>query len=315
MAMRWSVIVLIVVGLLAALSASLLVAALATRNGTGGHAATPHSTVILATRKLEPMTVIEPDLVRKETVPTASRPQGCFSEPVQVVGRMLAMPVTEGQALTENVFAPQGPGFVMAANLPKGQRAVTVSLPISASMRGLLYPGSVVDVVVSFKLQNTFQQASLGEAVSTTILEGLQVLAVEDQTVGGTTTEKNAAKTTAASQAAVTNRCLVTLKVDPHQAEALQLASEYGAVSLALRNPTDGGKVDQNPTLLHQGRLAQMASLLKAMADAQRAKPEPAEKPKEVKTQVQRKEPRAAPQWQVEVIRGCKRETQAVALH
>ena len=50
--------------------------------------------------------------------------------------------------------------------------------------------------------------------------------------------------------------------VDANQAEALQLGMEHGQISLAMRNPRDELKGDQDATLLSEGRLAQLAKLL-----------------------------------------------------
>jgi hypothetical protein len=81
--------------------------------------------------------------------------------------------------------------------------------------KALLYPGCLVDVMVSYKLPS---RDSKLEALSTTMLRGIQVLAIK-RDIQGT---------------------LVTLVLDTEQAEVLSLAIENGSISLAVRNPLDG---------------------------------------------------------------------------
>ena len=55
---------------------------------------------------------------------------------------------------------------------------------------------------------------------------------------------------------------MVTLMVNSKQAEALQLAREYGSVSVAMRNPLDKRPVNNNATVLSEGQLAKSGSLM-----------------------------------------------------
>jgi hypothetical protein len=52
--------------------------------------------------------------------------------------------------------------------------------------------------------------------------------------------------------------------VDSRQAEALQLATVHGTVSLAMRNPNDKIDADRDATLLSGGQLASLAEYLGA---------------------------------------------------
>jgi len=133
---------------------------------------------------------------------------------------------------------------------------VTVGLSDASSLRGLLYPGSIVDVIASFRLGSS----DVGTAVSTTLFERIEVLAVEQLTVGSEPEEK--ADDEPRQMLGRTNRLLVTLMVDAKDAEALQLASEHGTISLALRNPNDRTARTSDATVLSGGKLAQLAQIL-----------------------------------------------------
>lgn len=308
--MKTSFIVLIILGLLAAASAAALTASIGSR-GRPGAQAEPTARVLVAARGIEPMTVLDQAMVAVREVPRKQAPAGAYGDPVQVVGRIVSTPLAQGQAVMPANFAPRGAGLELATQLGPGMRAVTVSLNVPSSLKGLLYPGSVVDVLVSFRLQSA--NSALGEAVATTLLENIQILAVDNQLVSNPE-EPAAVEVKNSRPAAGNNQCLVTFKVDPRQAEALQLATEYGKVSLALRNPSDRVPIDADATLLSQGKLAGMADLLNAMIASRNKKPavEPAPAPTPVVIVEKKAEPARPRGWQVEVYRGVAREVVSI---
>ena len=105
-------------------------------------------------------------------------PPGAITNPVQVVGKVLLVGVIKGQPFTAESFASKESAASLAAAVRSGMPAVGVSLSDYEAISGLLYPGSVVDVLFSFK-----GSQEGGETISTTLLKGVQVLAVEDRTI------------------------------------------------------------------------------------------------------------------------------------
>lgn len=252
--MKWAIIALILLGLLAALFAGILVSSL-----RFNRPATANSTqdvdVVLTRKSLPAMSVVTSSHVSKDTSPVDKLPEGYLSSPTQAVGRILAVPVVEGQILTQHCFVTEGTAAQVAASLPDGMRAFSVSLSSSSITGGLLYPGCVVDVLATFNLR----RADRGEAVSTTLLRGIQVLAVENVSVVSQDTDEDASSQRGRSRG---GHQTVTLMVDSKQAMALQLAVSYGKISLAMRNPLDKSPVDTEATVLSEGRLAKLGSAL-----------------------------------------------------
>ena len=116
-------------------------------------------------------------------------------------------------------------------------------------------------MLVSFRL--TSAERDKGQAISTTMLRGIQVLVVAGESVVSNPNPDDEAKDSARASRTRTSRgTTVTLLVDPKQAEALQLATDNGTVSLAIRNPLDKRPVDMEATILSQGRLASLGSVL-----------------------------------------------------
>jgi len=269
---KWSIIVLVVLGLTAALCTALLTASIrAQQFREVVHMPSPDIKILVAAKDLRAMTTVDAALIAEKTVPSNHAPETYFSEPAQIIGKVLTLPMTEGQVFTRASFPIEGTGSHLAGLLPQGKRAVSVSLSDYSGLEGLLYPGCVVDVLASFRVGS---QSALGKAVSTTLLENIEILAVENLTVGSLSEERG---NSLRSSQQTNKKLLVTLLVDSKQAEALQLAMEHGSISLAMRNPKDTRVIDRDATLLSEGRLAQLAAILAptVSTDEEDSSPEP----------------------------------------
>ncbi len=263
--MKWSIVILLVLGVVAAACASVLIGAVKLNPFATDANETSGVEVIVATRALPAMTTITTDCFDKKTVARADLPTGRLISATGSLGRILAVSVVKGQVLTESCLVWEGTGAQLAAKLPDGMRAFTVHLRKAIPDRVLLYPGCVVDVLFSSRLSGRDVR---GQAISATILRGIQVLAVAGDSV---VSSPNAGQAKPQPRGA-SHGLIVTLMVDPKQAEALQLASDNGTISLAIRNPLDKKLGDMEATVLNQGQLANLSSALtpEILAAAQR---------------------------------------------
>jgi pilus assembly protein CpaB len=238
--MKVAVICLVVFGLIAAVCAAVLIATLA--RPAGPIALTPAKTeqdvdVLIAARELQPMSVIDSTAVTTKKVPKSQVPPNALLNPVQVVGKVLTDRMLAEQLFTKAVFAREGAGVYLATAVPPGKRAMSISLTDWSGMAGLLYPGSVVDVLVSYKTLGLDARRTETELQATTLLQGLQVMAIGSQSIADD--EYKDKEAGALAQRGQMNFRMVTLLVDPKQAEILQLAMQAGSISLAMRNPLD----------------------------------------------------------------------------
>jgi pilus assembly protein CpaB len=287
--MKWSIAVLGLLGIGAAVSAAVLVAAL--RADSGARRALrsvgdpTDVDIALAARDLPAMSVLEADSVTTKRVPRAQAPEEYYSQTFQVVGKVLAAPVLSGQVFRPGCFVEQGTGQELAAALKAGMRAVSVALPRDASNEGILYPGSIVDVVVSLKLPG--ETSGQTEAVSSTLLQGVQVLATEDATIVSSERKSRLG-------ADPSRKRNVTLLVNAKQAVLLQLAREYGDISLAMRNPLDDAPTDGGGVLLSDLSPEFLKRLAKPPSTTQPAEP--------------------IAHWDIEIIRGGKMEKRTIGL-
>ena len=241
--MRAAVVVLVVLGLLAAVCATVLVRMVVRpRVVTSQIVEDPEVTLLTAKTAIPAMTVVDGNSVNLTKVLKSQVPEGALTNSVQVVGKVLTRPMVADEPFSNSCFASDSmTGVYLASAVPEGKRAVAISLQESSGMAGIIYPGSVVDVLVSIDGKDG------AEAVSTTMLQGLQVLAIGTKTVTSEQQYKEKGDADPKKDAAVNYR-MVTLLVDPTQAQLLQLATLHGTVALSLRNPLDTKKSNRDVT-------------------------------------------------------------------
>ena len=321
--MKGSVIILLVLGVLAAICAAVLVAVLGvgrTMGRGGGDAAgqEPMSTVLVAARAMTPMEVVDQTSLTATSIPRSKLTPGTFSNPAEIIGKALAVPMLEGQAFGRACFADEGTRTKLASSVPAGKRAVGVTLTEHAGLDGVLYPGCIVDVLVSFKGSENV------EPFSVTLLSAVEVLAIERATIIPADPAKKEELEIGASRQNSGRR--VTLLVDLKQAKALQVAMDHGVISLALRNPRDVARANTDTVALSQvtgqtGLIVRdlfndvMAGLVMAArsrGDQVAAAPPPPIAPATQPSPPAPAAPAAAPkpsQWETIVIRGTGVET------
>jgi pilus assembly protein CpaB len=188
--------------------------------------------VLIAKTDLNRGQVIEPAQVGWQAWPTAAANGSFIRKTVrpdavnQFSGAIVRVPLAAGQPIYDPmvVFA-KGSGF-MAAILPKGMRAVAMVISPDTDAGGFILPEDHVDVLLTRHDRAQEQANGIEALVSTTILENLRVLAV-DQTVE----EKGGQKVVLGKT--------VTLEVTEGQAEKLALSHLQGTLSLTLRSLVD----------------------------------------------------------------------------
>lgn len=238
--MKLAMVAVVGLGLLAAISASVLVRALTNRPTAvpTSSAAEQNIDVIVAARALPAMSVITGDAVTVQKVKVRDMPEGAMTNSVLVVGKVLRSPVVAGEPIRRQSLVRDGDPVYLAQLVKPGMRAISVQLTDWSGMAGLLYPGSTVDVLVTFRPRQTDGAV---DDVSTTLLQGLTVLAIGSQTLSSEKFEdRNPGPLSSHGQM---NTRMVTLLVNPTQAQILQLALQNGNVALSMRNPMDTQRV------------------------------------------------------------------------
>jgi pilus assembly protein CpaB len=182
----------------------------------------PTQPVMVAAADLDIGAEITAENVRTINWPKNSLPKFAFSEPKDVIGRGIIMPMIENEPFLPMKLAGKDGGAGLTPAIPPGLRAVSVKVNEVIGVAGYVLPGTHVDVVAT--VSPTMNQADMTTKV---ILTNVEVLAA------GTKIERTTDKD---KPMPVT---VVTMLVDPEQAERLTLASTEGKIQLALRNPLD----------------------------------------------------------------------------
>ena len=182
----------------------------------------PTKPVMVAASDLDIGAEITADNVRTINWPANSVPQFAFSDAKDVIGRGIVMPMIQNEPFLPMKLAGKDGGTGLTPAIPPGLRAVSVKVNEVIGVAGYVLPGTHVDVVAT--VSPTQNQADMTTKV---ILTNVEVLAA------GTKIERTTDKD---KPIPVT---VVTMLVDPEQAERLTLASTEGKIQLALRNPLD----------------------------------------------------------------------------
>lgn len=158
---------------------------------------------------------------------------GAFSKPDQIVGRSLIYPVTPNQPIVENDLAEPGSGIGLSVKIPDGMRAIAIRSNDVVGVAGFLYPGSHVDVLMTYHADGS------ATPLTQTILQDVEVL-----TAGQTLEPDPKGKPQTVN--------VVTLLLNPRDSEKIVLASQQGSVQFVLRNGADQNKPDAKPVFATQ---------------------------------------------------------------
>jgi len=177
-------------------------------------------TLMVAAVPLSPGASIGADAVKAVRVPDSLFPKGGYEKPEDVVGRPVISSIQPDEPLVESRLAPRGSGFGVAPMIPTGMRAVSVRVNDVAGVAGFVLPGMRVDVLV------TGRPPGADDTFTATVLQNVPVLSAGQ-----------AVEADGKSQSMSVP--VVTLLVDPKQAESLTLAASEGHIQLVLRNSSD----------------------------------------------------------------------------
>lgn len=160
-------------------------------------------------------------------------PSGAFTKPEAVVGHPLLFPLAAREPILQRDLGVEGAGIGLAGKIPEGMRAVAVRSNEIVGVAGFLYPGSRVDLLM------TFTPPGGNMPITDTLLQNVEVL-----TAGQTIEPDPQGKPQSVS--------VVTLLLNPVDSQKLQLASGQGAIQFVLRSGVDQKNAEVRPTRLDE---------------------------------------------------------------
>lgn len=198
-----------------------------------GHAPKPQRKqgVVAAILPLEAGEVLKVDNLKLVDWPVSFPLQGAFLKPQDLVGRAVLYPLAANEPILERDLAI--PGMGLTVKIPEGMRALALRSDEVVGVAGFLFPGSHVDVLVTYRTEKS------PDMTTATVLQDAQILAVGHEVQPS---PDGKAETVS----------VVTLLMKPEDAERVVLASTQGSIHFVLRNSADQIQVKDSPVELSQ---------------------------------------------------------------
>lgn len=223
-ALGFTFLALILTGLTAVLLAKIM--------GGTKYAGEAVQEVVVAVSDIPAATRITEDHLAIAKWPVSSVPETAFKSIDELLGsggNVAVSQIHKGEAILRPRLASAAKGTGMASLVPKSQRAMSVAVDKWVADSRLVYPGAWVDVMTTIK--NPMERRTNTKLV----LQRVRVLAVNGIIdPAGMNQEKKKGGMSSSN-----NKAIVTLLVEPHEAEVLTLAAREGKLDLILRNAAD----------------------------------------------------------------------------
>lgn len=178
--------------------------------------------VVVARRDVPIASALQLDQLETVKWPQTFAPAGSFQKPSDLAGRVVRRGARKGEPILEPLLLPAGSAAGLPSVIQEKGRAISVKVDQVIGVAGFVTPGARVDVLAT--LRRIDQEKAL--PYTKVILQDVSVLAIDQQL-----------EETANGEPQVVN--VVTLEVEPKQAEKLIYSAHEGRLQLALRNPID----------------------------------------------------------------------------
>ncbi len=186
-------------------------------------AAVETTRVLVAIENIDAGFPLTADMVEFRSMPKAAVPEDAVTTIEQYEERSLNFPVAADDVIRMSKLSEPGVAG-RSLQIPQGYRVSGISVDDTQTQTGMLRPGDLVDVFVTYE---TRQGRGPAMTQVKTLLEAITVFATDNQTANqGSSTQETRTK-------------VVSLLVSPEQASYLALAQRKGRLTLVWRNPLD----------------------------------------------------------------------------
>jgi pilus assembly protein CpaB len=182
---------------------------------------------------LQPGEVLELGDLHMTAWPASSPVSGTVARIEDAVGRAALYPLEAGRPLLERELTAIGVSPGLAGKIPDGMRAIALRSDEVVGVAGFLAPGSHLDVLVTYRAEQS------QETMTATVLQDAEVVAADHQIDPD-------------PQGKPSSVSVVTLLLNPQEAERAVLASTQGTIHFVLRNSTDRTRTESLPLALSE---------------------------------------------------------------
>ena len=199
--------------------------------------------VLVAARDMAKGTVLDKDSVSVAIISSQYvQPQAATSLD-RVAGMLSAVPLSKGEQITLNkliaVKDTSSSTSSLAMATPIGKRAVTISVDSISAVGGMIRPGDYVDVVAMIVVpMTTAQGKQANQATSVSLFQNVLVLAI-GQDLSSMPQETSASGSRYKKEERKVDSSMITLALNPKEANLLGFVQDQGKIRLVLRSPAD----------------------------------------------------------------------------
>ena len=193
----------------------------------------PDISYVVAAHPIQPGDEVKAEDIQLLGWPGNRPIEGAQTRIAAVVGREALFPLAQGQPVLDRDLSAPGSGVGLASKIPEGMRAVTLRSDEVVGAAGFLIPGSHVDVLV------TYHTVTTPEPITATVLQNVVAIAAGHEVQPD-------------PKGKASDVTVVTLLLNPEDAERAVLASAQGQIHFVLRSGADETLSVPPPVVLSQ---------------------------------------------------------------
>ncbi|TPW21535.1 MAG: pilus assembly protein CpaB [Elusimicrobia bacterium] len=199
-----------------------------------------NATVLVSRVDLPERTLLKEDLVQTKAVPRKFMAQDAIEIKVpadvkQIANLVTRVRVPKGNQISQSALTSLSPTSGLSVKIPPGYRGAVVG--VESDLLKLIKPGDRIDVLVTF---DALMADNRKEKVTATILQNVLVLGVGGNLGQGQTAKQYGETESADKQnAAFAEKGIVSVALNPNEAQYLALAMKQGEITVILRGLGD----------------------------------------------------------------------------
>lgn len=219
--------------------------------------------VLVANKDIPRGAVIAADSMDSSVIPEQYRQPQAVSSADRAIGMVAVVPISKGEQISLNKLVQPRQLGGLAEGTPVGKRAITIAVDSISAVGGLVKPGDYVDVIALVPVPvQTADGKQVNQMAVMPLFQNILVLAVGQDTgsISSAVGKKETDRKTESSP-------LITLALEPQDANLIAFVQEQGKLRLTLRSPADSQMQATQP--------ASWDTLFKYLMPAQKDLPKP----------------------------------------
>lgn len=194
--------------------------------------------VLMAKQDIPKGIAIGPEMLETKNFPREYVAPQAVTSLDRITGMVTVTQISKGEQISlSNLAYPRQVGGLAEAT-PVGKRAITINVDNLASLAGMIKPGNYVDLIAMLPVPVQVAEGKQATQIaSVPLFQNVLVLAVGQETgsVRATGAEGRYTKAEGGQQSS----SIITLALNPEEANILSFVQEQGKFRLVLRSPAD----------------------------------------------------------------------------